>query len=328
MIPLDERFERLHAKPSEPRMSAKTSNSTTPTSRRTKLRERADQLLEKRIAFIASDRFAEQSATPCSELVQQVELGVEVGESEGARGLPPHLQRLCATPLLAAEDERELFFRMNYCKYHAAAIQATMHPSRPSEAKVRDAEEHLVRADRLRNYLLRANTRLVMSIARKFADARNGFDELLSTGLTSLVRAVEKFDCDRGYRFSTYATCAVRRDLNRMVMNRRRDSQRFAATPGEVLETVAEDNYNAPEPALARWRKLSSLLGDMMEELDEREKQIIRARFGFDEIGEKPSFSHLGKRLGISKERVRQLANRAMEKLREHNEIAALEALS
>lgn len=308
-------------------MSANASTAASRSDSRAQLKQRADDLLERRITFIASDRFADESDTPESQMVAEVELGQHEAHAEGARGLPPHLQRLCATPLLSMEEEQQLFFRMNYCKYHAAAIQATMHPNRPSKVKVGEAEDYLERADRLRNYLLKANTRLVMSIARKFADARNGFDDLLSTGLTSLVRAVEKFDCDRGYRFSTYATCAVRRDLNRMVMNRRRDSLRFAATPGDVLETVAEDEYNAPEPAIARWRRLSSVLNGMMEELDDREKQIIRARFGFDELGEKPSFSHLGKRLGISKERVRQLANRAMEKLREHDEIAELEAL-
>lgn len=297
-------------------------------SQRTQLKQQAQELADKQISFIASDRFGEAKSNAENPLVAKVESGDEDYSAEGGHGLPPHLQRLCATPLLTAEQERDLFFRMNYCKYHAAAIQATIHPNRPSRAKVKEANEYLQRADRLRNYLLKANTRLVMSIARKFADARNSFDDLLSSGLTSLVRAVEKFDCDRGYRFSTYATCAVRRDLNRMVMNYRRDSQRFAATPGEVLELVAEDDHQHPGKAVDRWRALSNILNSMMEVLDEREQQILRARFGFDEEGTKTkiSFSHLGKRMGISKERVRQLANRALDKLREHDKLNQLEA--
>lgn len=292
------------------------------------LKQRLERLQERPISFIVSERFGEDDLTPTDQLVVDVEQGLEVATSSGGEGLPPHLRRMCSTPLLSMQQEYELFLRMNYCKYHAAAIVGSVNPNRPARAKLDEAEEFLARADRLRNYLLKANTRLVVSIARKFADNRNSFDDLLSGGLTSLVRAVEKFDCDRGFRFSTYATCAVRRDLNRVVNTRRRDSQRFAATPSDVLESVAEDGFQHPGQAVQRWRLLSQVLGDMMERLDEREKRIIRARFGFDEDGGKTSFSHLGKRMGISKERVRQLANRALEKLRDHEGMEQLQALS
>lgn len=303
----------------------RSSRTSVPRSR-DELPSQAKKLLNESITFIASEQFADARQRSVEPIVSRVESGEVVPESEGGEGLPSHLRRLCSTPLLTAKEEHDLFFRMNYCKYHAAAIQATLSVSLPSRSKVEEAEEYLRRADRLRNYLLKANTRLVMSIARKFADARNSFDDLLSSGLTSLVRAVEKFDCDRGYRFSTYATCAVRRDLNRMVMNRRRDSQRFTATPGDVLESVAEESFEHPGKAVEQWRALSQILTGMMEVLDDRERQIIRARFGFDEQGEKTSFSYLGKRMGISKERVRQLANRALDKLREHDSTGKLEA--
>lgn len=293
-----------------------------------KLKQRLETLKKQPISFIASGRFGEEDLSPTEPLVAQVEDGIDVANSKGGEGLPPHLRRMCSTPLLSTEEEHQLFLRMNYCKYHAAAILASINPSRPSRAKLDEVESLLERANRLRNYLLKANTRLVVSIARKFTDTRNSFDDLLSAGLTSLVRAVEKFDGDRGFRFSTYATCAVRRDLNRLVNNRRRDAQRFASTPGDVLESVAEDDFQHPGQAVQRWQVLSRVLGDMMERLDDREKRIIRARFGFDEEEGKTSFSHLGKRLGISKERVRQLANRAIEKLREHEGMEQLQALS
>lgn len=292
------------------------------------LKQRLETLKRQPISFIASQRFGEDNLAPTQPLVAQVEAGEEVASTMGGEGLPPHLRRMCSTPLLSPEEEYEFFLRMNYCKYHAASILASINPNRPARKKLEEAEDYLKRAERLRNYLLKANTRLVVSIARKFADTRNSFDDLLSAGLTSLVRAVEKFDGERGFRFSTYATCAVRRDLNRMVNNRRRDSQRFAATPADVLESVAEDEFQHPEQAVARWQTLSKILDDMMERLDDREKQIIRARFGFDDEEGKTSFSSLGKRMGISKERVRQLANRALDKLREHEGMQQLQAFS
>lgn len=289
-------------------------------------KERLEQLKARRISFIANKRFQDAPLVADNELVARIEQGEDDLDSSGGQGLPPHLRRLCATPLLSMEEEQEFFFRLNYCKFHAAAVLATIHPTRPSKAKLDEAEDFLQRSDRLRNYLLKANTRLVMSIARKFADARNSFDDLLSSGLSLLVRAVEKFDCQRGYRFSTYATCAVRRELHRMVTNRRRDSLRFAAVTSEVLDSVPGVDMEHPGRAEARWEALSRVLGSMMEVLDEREQQIIRARFGFDDDESKNSFSHLGQRMGISKERVRQLANRALEKLRDREEMSQLEA--
>ena len=291
------------------------------------LKQRAEKLRQTEISFIASKEFSnpDSIAVDCP-LIEQVEAGSDAAVAAGAAGLPPHLRRMCSTPLLTSEEEQALFFRMNYCKYHAASIRATINPSRPSKKKVAEAEEMLERAERLRNYLLQANTRLVMSIARKFADAKNSFDDLLSHGISSLIRAVEKFDCGRGYRFSTYATCAVRRDLYRMVMGRQKDSKRFASASGEMLDGISEVEHEHPGRAVERWQRLAKVLSGMMENLDDREQAIIKARFGFEDEGKKTSYSYLGKRMGISKERVRQLANRALDKLRDHEDMKCLAA--
>lgn len=292
------------------------------------LLKRAARLLDAEIDFIPNDSFIGQRdrSMASSELVQRVEQGEENGASP-ASGLPAHLGRLCATPLLTAEEEKELFERMNYCKYRAHALISRLSRSRPALDKVREAESCLLRAERLRNYLIQANTRLVMSIARKFADARNGFDDLLSQGIASLMHAVEKFDFSRGYRFSTYGTCAVRRDLYRLVMKHKKSLQRFATGSGELLDGCAEDEADPDELTESSWRHLSTALVKMLERLDERERFIITYRFGLDESGSRSSYSRLGERLGISKERVRQLANRALEKLREHAPEFRLEAL-
>jgi len=304
---------------------AKSSESRRTLTGRPTLKQRLQELRKQEIGFIASEEFGESTGEGAEgSLLQQIELGQISDQTNGLTGLPPHLRRMCSTPLLTSDEERSLFFRMNYCKFHAAAILSTLMESRPVKKKIEEAEDLLIRAERIRNYLLQANTRLVMSIARKFADTKNSFDDLLSHGITSLIRAADKFDCGRGYRFSTYATCAVRRDLYRMVMNRQKDAKRFGSASGELLETISEDVQEDPNKAVDRWKSLGKLLGGMMEELDEREQQIIKARFGFEEEGQKTSYSYLGKRMGISKERVRQLANRALEKLRDHDDIERL----
>lgn len=249
------------------------------------------------------------------------------GPHRAAAGLPSHLGRLCATPLLSPEEERELFRRMNYCKYRANALRARLSRTSPDPARLAEAEDYLRRAERLRNHLIQANTRLVMSIARRFADNRNSFDDLLSHGVASLMHSVEKFDFDRGFRFSTYATCAVRRDLYRFVMSRKKDSTRYATGAEDVLAGVGSPEAEASTLSESGWNHLNGALGEMLAELDERERFIVSNRFGLSGSGKQASYSRLGQRLGISKERVRQLANRALEKLRDLSAEHRLETL-
>lgn len=275
------------------------------------------------IEYIHNDAFktidpmvAEEKLDP---LLEQIEQGELLANRSDGSGLPSHLARLCETPLLSPEEETQLFRRMNFCKYKANRLQAE--PGVTSN-QLASANEYLGRANLIRNYLIQANTRLVMSIARKFSDPKNHFDDLLSQGIASLMHAVEKFDFARGYRFSTYATCAVRRDLYRMVMGRKKDLQRYSSGLGEVLEACPDPGEALQPSDIADWNRLSRGVKKMLEHLDERERFIVINRFGLNKpdsqsASKKQSYSQLGKSLGISKERVRQLANRAMDKLRD-----------
>lgn len=300
-----------------------------PAPKSSRLKARATELLETEIGFVPNDAFVglRDSDEELSTLAAGVEAGTALFEEPLGAGLPVHLSRMCATPLLSPEEERELFRRMNFCKYRANALRSRLSRRNPDADKVREIDDYLRRAERLRNHIIQANVRLVMSIARKFGDARNGFDDLLSCGLASLMHAAEKFDFNRGYRFSTYATCAVRRDLYRYVMNRKRDSQRFSTGADELIGGSAAASEDAEELTEAAWRRLSGSLREMIAQLDERERFIVTHRFGLEGDGKRASYSRLGERLGISKERVRQLANRAMEKLREWAPEHRLEAL-
>ncbi len=286
------------------------------------LRERAVKIHERKLSFIPSEQFSAKCKFRECEIdkVREIEQGLlDAPAIRTAGGLPAHLARMCATPLLTPDEESAIFERMNYCKFRAEAIRVKLRPSRPSVSAIDEYDDMIERGERLRNYLLQANTRLVMSIARKFADTRNPFDDLLSQGIASLMHSVEKFDFGRGYRFSTYATCAVRRELYRMVMNRKKQSRRFSTGASELLDgyTESEEEQQSPQARLDNYKQLSVAVGEMMEDLDEREQMILAARFGLDESRKKASYSHLGSRLGISKERVRQLANRALDKLRD-----------
>lgn len=299
------------------RLGRPTAGSAGPPRPGRQLAERAERLLDTEIAFIPNDSFVgKRDEANLSQFVAQIESGAESADSLSV-GLPAHLARMAATPLLTPEQEQDLFRRMNFNKYRANALRSRLSRSRPQRDKVEQAEACLRRAERVRNYLIQANTRLVMSIARRFADSRNSFDDLFSQGVASLMHSVEKFDYSRGYRFSTYATCAVRRDLYRLVMGHKKQLQRFTTGNSEMLMACPDQERDPDEMTIAGWNHLSVSLRSMLEELDERERFIVVHRFGLDESGAKSSYSRLGERLGISKERVRQLANRALDKLRE-----------
>lgn len=289
--------------------------------------QRINELQRTELSFIPNKQFAKlplDSSGPDSDLVSQVAESDDSHSVKLAPGLPAHLARLCATPLLGPSDEREFFRWMNYYKFQANVHRAQL-DKKPKF--VDEVEDCLLKAERLRNYIVKANTRLVLSIARKFADGRNSFDELLSQGIASLMHAVEKFDFDRGYRFSTYATCAVRRDLYRMVMGRKKDLQRFSTGSFEHLDGCPDAREPLDPNAEAEWKTLSSAIHEMLQDLDDREKLIVSRRYGLSGSGKKISYSSLGRELGISKERVRQLANRAMDKLRQAAGERSLEKL-
>ncbi len=230
------------------------------------------------------------------------------------RRLPPHLEAICATPLLDAEHERGLFRRMNFLKYRANLLLLEHGPI-PSLRVQKQVHRLLEVSQHLRNKIVEANTRLVISIVKKFCDQHNVFDELLSEGIHCLIKAVDKFDADRGFRFSTYVTCSVQREMVRLVKRGQRDRRRLTTGSSDCLESQMDD-YDPPIRSAQRLTRLGRLIGILVRQLDEREQFIIKMRHGLSELGCKPTFDNLGKELGISKERVRQLEIRALDKLR------------
>lgn len=279
------------------------------------LRERTEQTLREELGFIDNPGFREMELSAAKE--PDFPIGT-VGDlpRHVTRDMPAHLLRLCEVPLLTPSQERDLFQWMNYYKYRANALRATLNAKRPSESKLNRIDAWLNRSNDIRNHILRSNTRLVISIVKQLADERNPFDDLLSEGITCLVRVVDKFDFDRGFRFSTYATRAVRREVWRLVQKHHRDRQRFNTGSAEQMESV-EGKELANRISEATWKGLSRKLNHILESLDDRERFIVRERFGMTADGRKRTFQSLGEELGVCKERVRQLEIRAMKKLRD-----------
>lgn len=276
--------------------------------------------LREEIGFIANCDFASPDlgkrlfADPLNLADRKAELGLAAVRRSGI-DMPIHLGRLCEAPLLKPEQETLLFQRMNYLLQQAAVHRSLLNPARPSRVRLELIERLLSLAAWHRDRIVEANLRLVFSIVKKFVNPNNSFDDLLSDGIVALIRAVEKFDFGRGFRFSTYATQVIRRNSYRTVVLKQQERQK---TVGGLQDMDLDITDEGRESAISekRWHELRSRLSIMLDDLDRREKFIIRARFSLGPHRKVHTLQSLANRLGVSKERVRQLERRAMDKLR------------
>ncbi len=225
------------------------------------------------------------------------------------------LVRLGDTALLKPTEEAALFRRMNLLKHYAARLLGELDGVRVSERQVARVETLLTEACAVRNHIMQANLRLVVSVAKGFVAPDYPLPELVSDGNMSLLRAIEKFDFARGFRFSTYGTWALRKNYQRALGRSRRERGRMLLEEVEI-HNVPASSVDDDAPGDLRFQKLRSLVRDILERLDPRERSIVSARFGLGSQGEIQTLSQLGVALGISKERVRQLECRALDKLR------------
>jgi len=229
--------------------------------------------------------------------------------------LPPHLARLCETKLLKPSEEQDLFQRMNYLRHRAKRLLASLDEETVSSWDILRVVSLMKAADWHRDCVVKANMRLVISIVKKFVNQNNAFDDLLSDGIVALMRAVDKFDYDRGFRFSTYATQVVRRNAYRMVVQKQRERMRIVGNLQDNGLDISDED-RTPTIDEHKWHELRSRLALLMDNLDRREKLIIRARFSLGGHRTVQTLQRLADKLGVSKERVRQLEKRALDKLR------------
>jgi RNA polymerase sigma factor (sigma-70 family) len=301
------------------------------------------------------------------------------------RTLRCYYQDIGAVPRLRIEEERQLAQEIQQCMAPQTTVDHRADRLDEPESQSRTAH---MRGQQAREMMITANLRLVVSIAKQFAQHGVPLLDLIQEGNLGLMRAVEKFDPTRGYKFSTYASWWIRAYIARALFEQgrtvrvpayltevagrvKRAYQRFQSahertpTPAEVAEATGisaekvrlilelnqqvvslEDlGRNYPEVVLpARLglpsssplqaspveatlkQDLTAHLQQLLEVLTPRERRIIMLRFGLGGEGEH-TLEEIGKHFALSRERIRQIEQIAMEKLRGSSRRLRLEGL-
>ncbi|MFI6056651.1 RNA polymerase sigma factor [Streptomyces sp. NPDC051286] len=283
-----------------------------------------------------------------------------------------YLREIGRIPLLTAADEVELARRVEAGLFAEERLAGT---SDPDSRLAVDLDRLVVMGRMAKRRLIEANLRLVVSVAKRYIGRGLTMLDLVQEGNLGLIRAVEKFDYARGYKFSTYATWWIRQAMsraladqartirvpvhvveliNRVVRVQRRMLQErgYEPTPEEVAaqldltpERVGEMLRLAQEPVSLHapvGEEDDVALGDLIEDgdaaspvesaaflllrehleavlstLNERERKVVQLRYGLDD-GRPRTLEEIGRIFGVTRERIRQIESKTLNKLRDH----------
>ncbi len=282
---------------------------------------RATALMARRVRFVHSLEFEDPQLRQ-DILAETLELqqgmrshSFESFEIQGEQLLPEYLQILKDTPVLKGELELKLFRRYNCLKYMALETRARISLSCVSSGLLKQAEAYLTEAEEVERLIIEANLRLVVSIANRHSFKGTGFAELVSKGNYALIKAVQEFDYSLGFRFGKRASLSIAKEYAKVSGKSTELSKTRAESIGNIQRRLRD---TADIAAIERTRH--GLTRMIRSELDQREQYIILHHFGL--IGssvkkDTKTLNQIGDSLGLTKERIRQIELKALQKLRQ-----------
>ena len=319
---------------------------------------------------------ATEETTETTEANVRPELTAEDldAQSPAADLVRVYLNGIGKTALLTAAQEVDLAKRIEAGVFATHVLDSAAAEGRELDQDyARDLRAVVRDGERARNHLLEANLRLVVSLAKRYTGRGMPLLDLIQEGNLGLIRAVEKFDYAKGFKFSTYATWWIRQAITRGMadqartirlpvhlveqvnklarikrdmhqrLGREATHEELAEESGLPAEKIADllDHARDPvsldmpvgaeeeaplgdfiedgEAADAETTVISRLLHDdlrrVLATLEDREQHVIRLRYGLDD-GQPRTLDQIGRRFGLSRERVRQIERETMAKLR------------
>jgi RNA polymerase primary sigma factor len=225
---------------------------------------------------------------------------------------------------LTGKQEKTLFMRYNYAKFRMCQVVRDVEAGKPlTQNRKREIRKWRRRARRTREKIVHANLPLVPTMARRKQIKGVDFTELVSEGYMAVLRAVEKFDASRGYKFSTYACRAILSGFYRLGRSTQRRRKYIPVYFDPEMEKSDYDDIYHEDQARYAQETVEEVLRRGSAELSPVEEQVIFHRFAFDGKdqckGRKrgKTLGQVGKIMGLSNERVRQIEKASLIKIRE-----------
>jgi RNA polymerase sigma factor (sigma-70 family) len=222
-----------------------------------------------------------------------------------------------APQLMKGPEERLMFLRFNYSKLRLAKLQRLIKKNGLTRKR---AEEFLFwhrRFEHFREYLVRTNLALVLAMAKRTRLGDVDFAEIVSEGNMALIRAVDKFNVDRGFKFSTYACRAILKAFSRTALKSSRHRTRFPVEFEPEMEKSDWTDRRRDAVEEDCIDELKAIVDRNLADLSQVEETVIRRRFNWKQEEESPlTLEEVGQIIGVTKERVRQIQNKALMKIR------------
>jgi len=233
-------------------------------------------------------------------------------------------QKNTTSVLLTAKQERIIFTQYNYCRMRVCVLRDRLQQDGKIDPDVaREMLQWYRKADAYRHQIAHTNLALVLAMAKRTRMSEVDFADLISEGNMALLRAVDKFDATRGFKFSTYACRAIIKAFSRQGLKLSKYRSMFPTDFDPKLERSNHAEQKRDEHESDCVSELKDIVDRNRADLSDIEKEVIVHRFAVTKTHEegedepKPlTLEQVGKIIGVTKERVRQIQNKALVKLR------------
>ncbi len=218
---------------------------------------------------------------------------------------------------LSTLEEKHLFLRYNYARQRTARLleRFRTHPGKRLAGQIAHWYD---RVRQTRALITGANLALVLAMAKRVRMVDVDFGEFISEGNMALLHAVEKFDTARGFKFSTYACRAILKAFSRIAGKAGRYRNMFPTEFDPSMEKSHEMEYRRQTRSRDAIEEIRYVITDNAANLTDVERRVIGARFALNHNQDTATMTleEVGQMIGVTKERVRQIQNQALEKLR------------